>query len=66
MQPDALVHIIDDDPAVRDSLAFLLQTIRIPAAVYESGNSAAGAPGKPMEPDRLPANRSALALARAA
>jgi two-component system, LuxR family, response regulator FixJ len=39
MQPEALVHIIDDDPAVRDSLAFLLQTIRIPAAVYESGTA---------------------------
>jgi two-component system, LuxR family, response regulator FixJ len=39
MQPDAVVYIIDDDPAVRDSLAFLLQSIRIPATVYESGTA---------------------------
>jgi FixJ family two-component response regulator len=29
MQSDALVHVIDDDDAVRDSLAFLLRTARI-------------------------------------
>ena len=39
MQPEAIVHIIDDDAAVRDSLAFLLQTIRITAVVYESGTA---------------------------
>lgn len=39
MQPEAMVHIIDDDAAVRDSLAFLLQSIRIPATVYESGTA---------------------------
>jgi two-component system response regulator FixJ len=39
MPPDTLVHIIDDDPAVRDSLAFLLQSIRITATVHESGTA---------------------------
>lgn len=39
MQPDAMVHIIDDDAAVRDSLAFLLQSIRIAATVHESGTA---------------------------
>ena len=36
---EPLVHIIDDDQAVRDSLAFLLQSMRIPAAVHESAAS---------------------------
>ena len=35
MQHDATVHIIDDDQAVRDSLAFLLRSVRIPATVHE-------------------------------
>ena len=39
MSHDARVHIIDDDPAVRDSLAFLLQSIRITATVHESGTA---------------------------
>lgn len=48
MQPDETVHIIDDDPAVRDSLAFLLQSVRIPTRVYDSASAflAALAPGK--------------------
>jgi two-component system response regulator FixJ len=37
--PDTTVHIIDDDPAVRDSLAFLLQSIRITSTVHESGTA---------------------------
>ena len=36
MPPVPKVHIIDDDQAVRDSLAFLLQSIRIPTSVHES------------------------------
>lgn len=36
MQHDPTVHIIDDDQAVRDSLAFLLRSVRIPATVHES------------------------------
>ena len=39
MSPEPKVHIIDDDPAVRDSLAFLLQSIRIPATVHEFGSA---------------------------
>jgi two-component system, LuxR family, response regulator FixJ len=39
MAHDPKVHIIDDDQAVRDSLAFLLQSIRIPTAVHESASS---------------------------
>ena len=39
MPHEQKVHIIDDDQAVRDSLAFLLQSIRIPAAVHESGSA---------------------------
>lgn len=31
-----LVHVIDDDPAVRDSLAFLLETANLRARTYES------------------------------
>ena len=37
MLHNALVHIIDDDPAVRNSLVFLIQTMRLPVAAYESG-----------------------------
>src|SRR5262245_57769519 len=36
MQPTNLVHVIDDDDAVRDSLAFLLGAARIPVRTYES------------------------------
>ena len=31
-----LVHVIDDDPAVRDSLSFLLETANLSARTYES------------------------------
>lgn len=36
MQPTSLVHVIDDDDAVRQSLAFLLGTARIAVRTYES------------------------------
>jgi two-component system, LuxR family, response regulator FixJ len=39
MSLDPVVHIIDDDQAVRDSLAFLLQSMRIPATAHESATS---------------------------
>lgn len=34
-----LVHIIDDDPAIRDSLAWLFKTRDIPTVCWESGES---------------------------
>jgi two-component system response regulator FixJ len=36
MQPTNLVHLIDDDEAVRSSLAFLLSTAKIGVQTYES------------------------------
>lgn len=33
---EAVVHIIDDDAAMRDSLAFLLQVNRVPYRIFES------------------------------
>jgi len=36
---DPIVHLIDDDEAVRTSLAFLLQSMRIPATAHESATS---------------------------
>ena len=39
MQPTSLVHVIDDDDAVRQSLAFVLQTARIAVRTYDSANA---------------------------
>jgi two-component system, LuxR family, response regulator FixJ len=36
MQSDAIVHVIDDDDAVRQSLEFLLRSARIEVKTYES------------------------------
>ena len=36
MQTDAAVHVIDDDEAVRQSLAFLLRTAGLAVATYDS------------------------------
>lgn len=33
---DAVVHVIDDDAAMRDSLSFLLESADLPARTYES------------------------------
>jgi two-component system response regulator FixJ len=37
--PEATVHVIDDDDAVRDSLVFLLASAKIPAAAYSSAKA---------------------------
>src|SRR5438270_7834330 len=39
MQPTSLVHVIDDDEAVRDSLTFLLRTARMEVRTYESATA---------------------------
>src|SRR5437763_2112847 len=36
---DATVHVIDDDEAARDSLAFLLQAAQFPVKTYESART---------------------------
>jgi two-component system response regulator FixJ len=36
VQSDAVVHVIDDDEAMRDSLAFLLRSARIEVKTYEN------------------------------
>jgi two-component system, LuxR family, response regulator FixJ len=36
VQPNSVVHVIDDDEAVRDSLAFLLKTARLDVRTYDS------------------------------
>lgn len=39
MPNDAIVHVIDDDEAIRDSLAFLLESAAIIVRTYESANT---------------------------
>jgi len=39
MQPSNLVHVIDDDEAARQSLAFLLKTAGLEARTYESATA---------------------------
>ena len=39
MQDSFVVHIVDDDEAVRQSLAFLLSTAGIPVRLYDSATS---------------------------
>jgi two-component system response regulator FixJ len=39
MAEDAVVHVIDDDEAVRDSLAFLLKAAAIQARTYDSATA---------------------------
>jgi hypothetical protein len=36
MPPDAVVHVIDDDDAVRESLSFLLRSAKLDVRVYDS------------------------------
>ncbi|QQS12812.1 MAG: response regulator [Rhodospirillales bacterium] len=44
MTGDRIVHVVDDDLAVRQSLAFLLSTAGIAVRVHESARSFLGAP----------------------
>jgi two-component system response regulator FixJ len=39
MPPNSLVHVIDDDDAVRESLEFLLRTAKIEVRTYDSANA---------------------------
>jgi two-component system response regulator FixJ len=39
MPSDGIVHVIDDDDALRESLAFLLKSAKVPAATYESADA---------------------------
>jgi two-component system response regulator FixJ len=39
MPPDPMVHVIDDDDAVRESLEFLLRTAQIPVRTYDSATA---------------------------
>jgi len=38
MPTDGIVHVIDDDAAMRESLAFLLKSAKVKVATYESAN----------------------------
>lgn len=33
----SLIHVVDDDPAIRESIAFLLDTAGFEVAVYDTG-----------------------------
>ena len=39
MANEPIVHVVDDDPAIRDSLAFLLDTADLVSRTYESAES---------------------------
>src|SRR6516225_802378 len=39
LSEDATVHVIDDDQAARDSLAFLLKTAKLAVKTYESARA---------------------------
>jgi two-component system, LuxR family, response regulator FixJ len=39
MPSDGIVHVIDDDDALRESLAFLLKSAKVLAATYESADA---------------------------
>ena len=43
----SLVHVVDDDPAMRDSVGFLLDTAGFQVALYEAGTSLLAALVKP-------------------
>ncbi|MFA4950750.1 response regulator FixJ [Brevundimonas sp.] len=47
MTTDAIIHVIDDDAAVRDSLAFLLETADLTARTYESAIDFLAEPERP-------------------
>ena len=39
MSTESIVHVIDDDSAMRESIEFLLRTVKIRARVYESASA---------------------------
>lgn len=46
---DGVVHVVDDDPAVRDSLAFLLEEANLEARIYDKPSALLEAAGR-LEP----------------
>src|SRR5690606_9421050 len=59
MTSEPMVHVVDDDPAMRDSLEFLFETAGLRARTYESGpallaEAAALAPGCIVTDVRMP------------
>ena len=58
MRSESIVHVVDDDEAVRDSVAFLLRSAQIEVEVYESAvaflGKAAGAAGCVVTDVRMP------------
>ena len=58
MPSESIVHVVDDDEAVRDSVAFLLRSAQIEVEIYESGvaflGKAAGATGCVVTDVRMP------------
>jgi two-component system response regulator FixJ len=44
MQSDAIVHVVDDDEAVRQSLAFLLRSAQLEVKTYDSAAAFLGSP----------------------
>lgn len=48
MSNETLVHVIDDDAAVRDSIAFLLETAGLAVRTYESARAFLAAPDRPL------------------
>jgi two-component system response regulator FixJ len=70
MTEPARVHVVDDDPGVRDSLAFLLQSAGFAVRTYESATAfLAVAPGLAsgvvLTDVRMPGGMDGLALQRA-
>ena len=49
MSDNFVVHIVDDDEAVRQSLAFMLSTAGIPVRLYESATAFLDALGSAQE-----------------
>src|SRR5688572_12541613 len=57
--PGPVVHVVDDDPAMRDSMAFLLDTAGHAARLYDSAvaflaDPGRGAPGCIVTDGRMP------------
>ncbi len=69
MTEPSLVHVVDDDPGVRDSLAFLLQSAGLAVRTYDSADAfLAVAPGLDsgcvLTDVRMPGGMDGLALQR--